>query len=181
VNGATLTANQAFITLGSNIQPTYYLPRAVQLLAKYTRLGGVSRVYQTAPRTADGQIDAAQGYFLNAAVRVETDLPAVDLKYTVLRMIEAQLDRVRTADKFAPRTIDLDIALFNSDVLKLDTADRKLNIPDPDILTRAHVALPLADLAPEMLHPISGVRLADIAAGLDDLPDIHVRDDVRLW
>ncbi|HEX3052469.1 MAG TPA: 2-amino-4-hydroxy-6-hydroxymethyldihydropteridine diphosphokinase [Aggregatilineaceae bacterium] len=179
-SGATLPANQAFVLLGSNIKPEHYVPRAVQLLAKYTRLCGVSRVYQTAPRDAEGQIDAAQGYFWNAAALVETNLTAADLKYNVLRLIEAELDRVRTGDKFAPRTIDLDIALFNTEVLVLETVDCKLNIPDPDILIRAHVALPLADLAPDMQHPISGERLADIAAAFSDQPDILVRDDVIL-
>ncbi len=63
-------------------------------------------------------------------------------------------------DKFAPRPLDLDIALFGDRVIN----DPRLTVPDPDILTRAHVALPLADLAPEWVHPSTGQTLAQIAA-----------------
>ncbi len=58
-----------------------------------------------------------QPNFLNAAVLIETDLTAAELKEQVLQVIERELGRVRTADKNAPRTIDLDIALFGDQVL----------------------------------------------------------------
>ncbi len=81
---------------------------------------------------------------------------------SVLRDIEASLGRVRTADKFAPRPIDLDIALFGQLVVDLEGSP----IPDPDLAPLPHVALPLADIAPEWILPATGETLAQIAARL---------------
>ncbi|NLX09503.1 MAG: 2-amino-4-hydroxy-6-hydroxymethyldihydropteridine diphosphokinase [Chloroflexi bacterium] len=172
-----MAANTVFITLGSNIAPETNLPLAVQHLAGRVALRAVSRVYQTAPIDAQGQIARDQGYFLNAAILAETDLSPADLK-RVLRAIEAELGRQRSADKFAPRPIDLDLALF--DDLVLDDPASGLTLPDPDILKWAHIALPLADLAPEHPHPMTGETLRAIAARFEGTPGVTVRDDVRL-
>jgi dihydroneopterin aldolase/2-amino-4-hydroxy-6-hydroxymethyldihydropteridine diphosphokinase len=164
-------ANRAYISLGSNIEPERNLPEAVRRLAQQCRLLAVSPVYETQPV---GMTEPPN--FLNAAVLVETDLTASDLKQRVLRVAEQELGRVRTADKNASRTIDLDISLFNSEVLELG----QRRIPDPEILKFAHIARPLADLAPEYLHPETGRSLADIA---EDLPEVGLvlRPDVALW
>lgn len=162
--------NRAFISLGSNIEPERNLRAAVQLLARQVRLVAVSLVYETAPV---GKVD--QPNFLNAAVLVETELGAAALKAQVLRPIEDALGRVRTADKNAPRTIDLDITLFNDQVL--DVAER--HIPDPDLLDRPHVAVPLADLAPAYRHPETDQTLYEIAARLPQ-EGIRRRLDVEL-
>jgi 2-amino-4-hydroxy-6-hydroxymethyldihydropteridine diphosphokinase len=169
-----LNRDPVLIILGSNIEPEHYLPRAVQLIAEAADLRGVSRVYESAPVNAAGVIAAGQGQFLNAAVLIETVIPPADLKYTVLRTFETTLGRIRTGDKFAARTIDLDLALYGNLVLD----DPRL--PDPDILTRAYIALPLADLAPDFRHPITGQTLAEIAARFANAPGITVRDDVSL-
>ncbi len=70
------------------------------------------------------------------------------------------MGRVRTADKFAPRPIDLDIAFYGDRVLEV--AGKV--IPDPDVLRFAHVAAPLADVAGDWIHPQTGQTLAEIAA-----------------
>ncbi|MBN1200564.1 MAG: 2-amino-4-hydroxy-6-hydroxymethyldihydropteridine diphosphokinase [Anaerolineae bacterium] len=171
-----MTSNPVFITLGSNIAPEENLPRAVRLLAQRVTIKAVSRVYETPPIDASGQVNPDQGAFLNAAVLVETNLPPGALKLDVLRAIESRLGRVRSADKFAPRPIDLDIALYGDRVIN-DPAAR-ITIPDPDSLTRAHVALPLADLAPGFAHPVTGQPLAAIAAPFAGQAGIIVRADV---
>ena len=74
------------------------------------------------------------------------------------------LGRVRSADKNAPRTIDLDIALYGAQVI--DDPLAGLRIPDPEIPLRAYLALPLAEVGPETVHPETGERLADIAERL---------------
>jgi len=163
--------NRAFVALGSNIEPETNLRSAVELLAEQVSLAGVSPVYETAPV---GKTDQAN--FLNAAVIVLTPLSMEALKTTVLQPIERQLGRVRTADRNAPRTIDLDIALFNYEVFDLG----QRHIPDPDILDRPHVAIPLADLAPYYIHPETGDTLAEIAAGLSTA-GISRRTDIALW
>jgi 2-amino-4-hydroxy-6-hydroxymethyldihydropteridine diphosphokinase len=167
------------ITLGSNIDPQINLPRAVFILRQnhHMLVRAVSRVYESAPVNAAGEIAPDQDRFLNAAVLIETDYYSpFSLKYNVLRFVEKCLGRARTADKFAPRPLDLDIALYGDRVIH----DPRLTVPDPDILTRAHVALPLADVAPDWVHPVSGQTLAQIAARFADAPGIRVREDVSL-
>jgi 2-amino-4-hydroxy-6-hydroxymethyldihydropteridine diphosphokinase len=153
------TLNRAAIALGSNIDPKYHLKEAIARLADRSRLVAVSPAYQTEPV---GRTD--QPAFVNCAALIETRLDARELKWKVLRAIESELDRVRTEDKYAPRTIDLDIALFNDVVLDLDDG----HIPDPDILKYGHVARPLADIVPDWVHPETGERLDRIADGLGD-------------
>ncbi|WP_162909439.1 2-amino-4-hydroxy-6-hydroxymethyldihydropteridine diphosphokinase [Aggregatilinea lenta] len=167
------------ILLGSNIAPRANLLAAVRLLAahEHVTVRAASRVYQSAPVDAQGRIDPAQDPFLNAALCVETDLAPVELKFGVLRAVEAQLGRVRTEDKFAPRPIDLDIVLYGD--LVLDDAENGITLPDPDLLRRAHVALPAADVAPDATHPVTGQRLAEIAASLSGT-DLRLADDLDL-
>lgn len=162
--------NRAFIALGSNIDAEDNLREAVRLLAEQCVLVAVSPVYETVPV---GKLD--QPNFLNAVVLIETSLTAADLKRDVLSAIEHQLGRVRTSDKNAPRTIDLDIALFNTEVLDVDTR----HIPDPDILKYAHIAVPLADLAPQYRHPETGQTLREIAEHTF-MGGMMRRDDVQL-
>ena len=167
------------ITLGSNIDPQTNLPRAVFILRQnhHMLVRGVSRVYESAPVNTAGEIAPDQPDFLNAAVLIETDYYSpFSLKYNVLRFVEKCLGRARSADQFAPRPLDLDIALYADRVID----DPHLTVPDPDILTRAHVALPLADIAPEWIHPVNGQTLAQIAARFADAPRIRVREDVSL-
>ncbi|MDY0020140.1 MAG: 2-amino-4-hydroxy-6-hydroxymethyldihydropteridine diphosphokinase [Anaerolineae bacterium] len=149
--------HRSFISLGSNIDSEANLREAVRRLAQRCTLLAVSSVYETAPV---GKID--QPNFLNAAALIETPLTAAQLKTEVLEAIEQELNRVRTDDKNAPRTIDLDIALFDDQVL--DVGSR--HIPDPDILKYPHVAVPLADLAPQVCHPETGQTLSEIAQAL---------------
>jgi 2-amino-4-hydroxy-6-hydroxymethyldihydropteridine diphosphokinase len=164
-------ANHAYISLGSNIDPETNLTRAVRLLASHCRVLAVSRVYETRPV---GTTD--QPNFLNAAVLVETGLRPAALKAQVLAQIEARLGRVRTADKNAARTIDLDISLFNDEVLEIGGR----RIPDPEILLYPHIARPLADLAHDYRHPQTGGTLEEIAQTLSVAGLVH-RHDVELW
>jgi 2-amino-4-hydroxy-6-hydroxymethyldihydropteridine diphosphokinase len=166
---------RVFIALGSNINPEYNMREAVRRLASRCRLLAVSPVYETAPV---GKTD--QPNFLNAAALIETDLTAAELKAQVLQVIEQELGRgaagARTEDKNAPRTIDLDIALFGEQVL--DVGPR--HIPDPDISKYPHIAVPLADLAPRQLHPETGRTLLEIAQGLPASGLVR-RPDVVPW
>ncbi len=161
--------NRAYLSLGSNVEPEHHLVEAVRRLAGRCRLLAVSPVYETRPV---GKTD--QPNFLNAAALVETELSAARLK-EVLAAIEAELGRVRTADKNAPRTIDLDISLWNDDILDLGSR----HIPDPEIGRFPHIARPLADLAPGYVHPETGRTLAQIAAGLPQV-GLQLRPDVSL-
>jgi len=162
---------RVFIALGSNINSEVNIQEAVRRLSSRCRLLAVSPVYETAPV---GKTD--QPNFLNAAALIETDLTAAELKTQVLQVIEQELGRVRTEDKNAPRTIDLDIALFGDQVL--DVGSR--HIPDPEIFKYPHIAVPLADLAPQQLHPETGRTLLEIAQGLPASGLVR-RPDVVPW
>lgn len=133
----------------------------------------MSPVYESEPVGAPGTPS-----FLNAVAWIETDVPPVTLKLEHLRPLEALLGRRRGDDPNAPRTIDIDIALVGD--LVLADAEAGLEIPDPDVRTRAHVARPLADLDPERRHPVTGEPLRAIAARLAASSNLHRRDDVRL-
>jgi len=163
--------NRVFVALGSNINSEHNIREAVRRLASFWRVVAVSPVYETTPVG-----NTEQPNFLNAVALIETDLAAAELKARVLRVIEQELGRVRTEDKNAPRTIDLDIALFGDQVLDLGPR----HIPDPDILRYPHVAVPLADLAPTMRHPEDGRTLQEIAQSLPAI-GLVARPDVMLW
>ena len=163
--------NRAYVSLGSNMAAEENLVKAVRALASQCKLIAVSRVYETDPV---GTTD--QPRFLNGAVLVETRLSAEQLKYDVLRAIESELGRERGEDPDGPRTIDLDISLFNE--AEIEISDRK--IPDPEILEVSHVAQPLADLAPHLRHPVTGQTLLEIAQSLPR-SGVRYRPDLVLW
>lgn len=162
--------NTVYLSLGSNINPADNLEAAVNKLALLTRLLAISSVWETRPV---GLID--QPNFLNAAVIVKTELSAELFKRRVLATIEQSLGRVRQANKNAPRPIDIDIMLFNRQVFRLGHR----RIPDPEILERSFVAIPLAEIAPNYQHPETGQTLREIAQSFQaEAKDMVLRQDV---
>jgi 2-amino-4-hydroxy-6-hydroxymethyldihydropteridine diphosphokinase len=118
------------------------------------QMESISLAYQSKPIG-----DRAQPDFLNAAVLLSVREEPAKLR-TLLREIEISLGRVRTEDKYASRTIDLDLVLLG------DRVDPKFPLPDPDILTREHLAVPIAELDPDFCHPITREALGAIASRL---------------
>ncbi len=151
-----------YISLGSNIDPEANLKRAVELMGQRCTVLSVSHAYRTPPQGFTDQAD-----FLNMAVKIETNLDAATLKQSVLDWIEQELKRVRDPNnKNAPRTIDLDITLWNDAVF--DYGEKPWHVPDHDILRFAHVVLPLNEIAPEYVHPVEKVPLKVIAERFSD-------------
>jgi 2-amino-4-hydroxy-6-hydroxymethyldihydropteridine diphosphokinase len=150
--------NHIVISIGSNIDKEINLPLAVQLLAENCQLVAASPVYETVPV---GLINQAN--FFNAAVLIETDLDPLQFKQQILIPIEQQLSRIRSAEKNAPRTIDLDISLVNDEIKDID---QNHHVPDPDLLKFPHVAVPIADIVPNLLHPETHEPMTTIAARL---------------
>jgi dihydroneopterin aldolase/2-amino-4-hydroxy-6-hydroxymethyldihydropteridine diphosphokinase len=136
-----------YIGLGSNVSPEANIPRALELLAKEVRLGALSTFYRTLPVGPAGQPS-----FVNGVAQVRTDLPPRPLKFEVLRGIEARLGRRRGPDKYAPRTIDLDILLYGDMIVK----EPDLVLPDPDLRTRPFLAAALLELAPGLVSAAIG-------------------------
>ena len=167
--------NNVYLILGSNIDKEQNLPTAVAHLCELVEVVAVSSIYETIPV---GLRDQAN--FWNTAVHLQTQLSPTELKKEVLAVIEQKLERVRQADKNAPRTIDLDIVLFNDEILDYDGGDGRFrHIPDPDLLKFAHVAVPIAELAPEMIHPETAESFSTIADRL--VQSNHTRVSPFIW
>ena len=148
---------RAFISGGSNISPEENVRAALLALARQEQIVAVSTIYRTEPEGRPDQPD-----FYNCVVEIKTDKTPEALKYQVLRRIEAGLGRQRTSDKFAPRTIDLDLMLYDDLVLDTDS----LVLPDPEIASRAFLAVGLSELAPDLTLPGTNSRVAELAACL---------------
>jgi 2-amino-4-hydroxy-6-hydroxymethyldihydropteridine diphosphokinase len=95
---------------------------------------------------------------------VETAFSPQELKQNVLRAIEDRLGRVRGADRYDARTIDLDLILYGELVLH----ETGLELPDPDILVRPFLASGLHELAPNLVLPGSSIPIAAVAGRLRD-------------
>jgi len=144
-----------FVLLGSNIQPRAHLARAVAELREAFEVVAESPVYRTAPVGDPDQDD-----FWNLAVEIDSELRPPEVQAR-LRAIERQLGRRRDpARPSGPRTADLDLVLVPGVEGRFD----RLELPSPLLLREAFVAVPLADLAPQLPHPVTGVPLRSIAA-----------------
>lgn len=162
---------RAFIGIGSNIDPAENVQAAIRSLAQKTHLVGISMVYCT-----DALDRPEQPPYYNCVVEIETEAPPTEVKHGILRTIENNLGRKRTEDKYAPRTIDLDLIVYGD--LTIDAEGIKL--PDPEILERPFLAIPLFELAPDMVLAGYGLRIGEIAAKLPQDGMKPLKDYVKL-
>jgi 2-amino-4-hydroxy-6-hydroxymethyldihydropteridine diphosphokinase len=160
----------AFLGLGSNLGDRLTnLQGAVDLLhgEPGLRVLASSRVWETVPVGGPPQPD-----YLNAVIRVETDLSARDL-LDVAHRVEERLGRVRK-ERWGARSIDIDILLFDEETI--DESD--LVVPHPRLSQRAFVLLPLLELVPDPILP-DGTRLKDLRVGAEGVapsaPPLAVR------
>ena len=163
----------AFVSVGANIDPERNVVEALRLLGRRVCVIGVSTFYRT---EAIGRPPPQD--FLNGVWKVATNVSPRALKFDILRDIERRLGRLRTADRYAARTIDLDVILHGDAVI--DEPD--LHIPDPDIRTRAFVAVPLLELAPDLRLPDTGEALATLVGEQQKRclqPDIPFTNQLR--
>ena len=174
--------NRIFLLLGSNIDKEVNLPAAVAMLCRMCQVVGLSSVYETIPIGLKEQPN-----FFNMAALIETDLDPCQVKLQIIQPIEIELQRQREVDKNARRTIDLDIVLYNDEVFDYIPDNGQVHhLPDPDVIRFAHVAVPIAELAPDKLHPETGQALSSIAAqlmaetGEDGLILLWKREDILI-
>lgn len=150
----------AYLNLGSNIAPEMNLVKAVELLYEQGEVLKVSNAWESKSVGAEGP------NYLNACVLFRTEFMQVELKERIIRPIEAQLGRVRSENKYSPRTIDIDIVLF----------DEK---PYNDKFWRfAFVIVPLAEIHPDCLNPITGENISQTATRLRSQVWMETRTDV---
>lgn len=153
----------AVIGIGSNIFPRDNIRSALYLLSRKVTVQAVSRIWKTSAVGSPGPD------FLNAAALVATEFSTEQLRVEILRPVESMLGRIRTHDPNAPRTIDLDILIFDGEIL------------DHQLWEYPHMAVPVGELIPDYVDQNSGDRAADIAAHLLESPDIMVADLDLHW
>lgn len=137
---------QVYISIGSNQQPERHVKQALALLEDAFAPLQKSPVYESAAVGFDGD------NFLNLVVGFETGLALPDLEKS-LDQIEQQCGRVRNQQRFAPRTMDLDLLVYGD----LIRHDDEWHLPRREISRYAFVLKPLSDLAPQSVHPETGL------------------------
>ena len=160
-----------FIGLGSNLGEREAMIRlALDDLARMpeTTMVRASSLYDTEPV---GETD--QPNFLNAVAQLDTELTARQVLWN-LQLIERRLGRVR-ARPWGPRTIDLDLLLYGAQVV--DEPD--LKVPHPELTRRSFVLVPLVELDPLLVHPVTGETLMGHLAQLHQRPPL--KQGSRLW
>jgi len=153
-----------YLSLGSNLDDrAKNLRDAIAALANArVHVVRVSSVYETEP------VDYLdQPWFLNCAVEAETELAALELLHA-LRGIEAQMGSKKLIAK-GPRLIDMDILLYGNEVI-----GPELQVPHPRMHLRRFVLEPLAEIAPNVQHPVSHLSIADLLARTPDKSAVRI-------
>lgn len=157
----TSPAHQVCLLLGSNLQPEKNIVLGVDMLSLLGEITRISSVWETP------SVGSAGPDFLNLAVLMNTPLEADELKEKILRPLEAQIGRVRSADKNAPRPIDIDIIIFDGQLL------------DAELWHYAHRAVPVAEIYPEYRSD-RGETLSSVASQLAQTTHIRLKPDVLI-
>ena len=154
-------SHTAFIGIGTNLgdrQRNYKAALEKIAALKDTRVIGKSSMYESEPH------GKARNWFLNGVVEITTEMEAAPL-LKELQKIEVALGRKREAAKTSvSREMDLDLLLFDHDTID----SRTLKVPHPEMGNRKFVLLPLAELAPAFLHPLSGTSVSSLLATTPD-------------
>ncbi len=159
--------HRVFIGIGSNLGDRKANCReAREKLAELpnTRVVAASSYYESEPH------GDAKTWFVNSVVEIETDFSPPDLlKQT--KKIEDAMGRKRVKGKrWGSRVIDLDILLFNSEILN----KRNLKLPHPRMAERRFVLAPLAELAPQVVHPVLNVSISELLATVSDTKRVQM-------
>ena len=142
---------EVYLAAGSNVDPERHLQQAVAELAREFPGVRCSSWYRNRAVGFDGDD------FINLVAGFATRLPVHGV-VARLHAIESRCGRPRDAPRWAPRSMDLDVLLYG----ELVCEEPGLKLPRPDLLKRAYMLGPLAELAPEVMHPTAGVSIAEL-------------------
>jgi 2-amino-4-hydroxy-6-hydroxymethyldihydropteridine diphosphokinase len=151
---------EAYIGIGANLgEPARRCLEAVERMGRVprTRVKAVSPWYRSRPVGVEDQ-----DWYVNGVALLETGLGAGELLERLLG-IEADMGRVRK-ERWEARVIDLDLLLFGRQRI----SEPDLTVPHPRMHLRRFVLTPLADLAPDLIHPVLGKGPAEFLAGIDE-------------
>ena len=140
----------AYIGIGSNLnQPRKQIEKAIRALSLLSNNGdiSVSSIYQSTPMTHDSEV-SQQADYINAVVRINTSNTALDL-LDALQNIEITQGRVRTSEHWASRTLDLDLLLFDDQIIN----HPRLTVPHYGLKQRNFVIYPLFDIDANLALP----------------------------
>ena len=163
------TFPRVFVSVGSNIDPEANVVRGLRLLDAEVGVRSVSTFYRT-PALNRPQDPP----FANGVIELGDALGPLEMK-TLLQRVERTLGREHSSNRYAPRTLDLDLLLHGDQVL----SSNALTLPHPDIRDRAFVAIPLLEIAPDLVLPDSGMTLRSIVDSLPPYPMDPLRDLTR--
>lgn len=157
-----MTFAKPYISIGSNIDPEANLRRAVELLREKCDILALSSVYQS---PAYGFAD--QPDFLDVTAQVQTALTPVEFKMQVLDVIEKLCgrDRASQTNKYGPLALDMDILLWGETAFEYGA--KPWRVPNSGILKFAAVAIPLAEIASDVIHPTEQVTMREIVGRFD--------------
>jgi 2-amino-4-hydroxy-6-hydroxymethyldihydropteridine diphosphokinase len=151
--------NEAYLLMGGNVgDRLMYLKKAAKAIENYCgKITATSDVYET-----EAWGTGSKDNFLNQALAINTNLSAEELMPALLE-IEESLGRKRSG-KYGPRTIDLDILLFNNEIIKAEN----LVIPHPELQNRRFALQCLTDIAAEKIHPLLQRSISELLTISDD-------------
>ncbi|QQR83808.1 2-amino-4-hydroxy-6-hydroxymethyldihydropteridine diphosphokinase [Candidatus Peregrinibacteria bacterium] len=152
-----MNSTTCYLSLGSNIEDRMaHMEDALSMLAKdeLIELVKTSKIYETEPWPLEDhpKKEAGQSWFLNQVIQIKTALDPHEL-LVVLQHIERTLGRI-TKDHWGPRTVDLDLLLYGDQVIE----SSELTVPHRHMNDREFVLIPLLEIAPDLVDPVSGER-----------------------